>query len=100
MGRPSDKVRSAQRPGKRERARVKKDRRVSAWIGGGSVPGGGPLTLKAGRKKWLEAHRSAASPWNPENFWRLSINRGTNPESRCDGALDGQATGAPSPSSP
>lgn len=47
MGRPSDKKRSAQRPGKRERARVKNFR------GGVSrhVPGVGIVHVKYGRKK-------------------------------------------------
>jgi hypothetical protein len=47
MGRPSDKKRSARRPGKRERARVK-----SGWKSSTSthVPGVGSVSLTAGRK--------------------------------------------------
>ena len=98
MGRPSAKRCSAQRLGKRERARRKKRRRFIISMGGAHVPGGGLLTLKAGRKKWQEATRATASPWNWDAFWRrCPITRGTNPESRSGGALDGQATGAPPP---
>ena len=60
MGRPSDKIRSAQRPGKRERARVKKHRRSASFS---HVPGAGTCTLKAGRKKWAEFHRSKHNPF-------------------------------------
>jgi hypothetical protein len=60
MGRPSCKLRSAQRPGKRERARVKKHRRGVSF---GSSPQAGTYTLKAGRKKWNEFHRSKRNPF-------------------------------------
>lgn len=49
MGAPSDKRRAAQRPGKRERARVKKPRRLQAF---GTVGGAGHYHVKAGRKKF------------------------------------------------
>lgn len=51
MGKPSDKRHSAQRPGSRERARVKRDikRRRSVWC---SVGGVGTYEVKAGRKKY------------------------------------------------
>lgn len=64
MGRPSNRKRSAQRPGKRERARVKRHRRAKSTL---FVGGGDTFTLKAGRKKWTEAHLSN----NPENPWGL-----------------------------
>jgi hypothetical protein len=64
MGRPSQQKYSAQRLGKRERARVKKRRRLRATLHAG---GGGTFALKAGRKKWDEAHFSM----NPENPWSL-----------------------------
>jgi len=51
MGKPSDKRRSAQRPGRVERARVKNQikRRGSVWSGVGGV---GTYEVKAGRKKY------------------------------------------------
>jgi hypothetical protein len=49
MGALSDKRRAAQRPGKRERARVKKLRRPQAF---GTVGGAGHYHVKAGRKKF------------------------------------------------
>ncbi len=51
MGKPSDKRRSARRPGKRERARVKKHRkgRICAW--GGNLPSAGHDSGYLGRKK-------------------------------------------------
>lgn len=48
MGRPSDKARSARRLGKRERARVKRERK-SEWTT--YVSGGETLTSRFGRKK-------------------------------------------------
>ena len=62
MGRPSDKLRSAQRPGQRQRARVKKHRRTIVYA---SVPGAGTsVRIKYGQKKarrvfaWLDfAHQ-------------------------------------------
>ena len=69
MGRPSDKRRRAQRPGKRERARAKKRFRGQTW---GSVGGAGTYHVKAGKKKFwkvsrfvsafLEAHLGGDSP--------------------------------------
>lgn len=49
MGIPSDSVRSARRPGKRERARVKKRVRAQLWS---TVGGAGSFRVKAGRKKF------------------------------------------------
>jgi hypothetical protein len=65
MGRPSQKWYSARRPGKRERARVKKHRRRKAYISfcGGDVVGASHLTLVAGRKKWDEFYRSQRNPY-------------------------------------
>lgn len=63
MGRPSNKRRSARRPGKRERIRVKKRRRTVAY----RASSAGACTFKAGRKKWREAYRSR----NPDNPWSL-----------------------------
>lgn len=71
MGRPSDQRRSAQRLGRRERARVKNQWqcRAQAWS---HVGGAGMFHVKAGRKKFgkvmahcdrvVEAHRSGDSP--------------------------------------
>ena len=66
MGSPSDARRRKRRRrlGKRERARVKTHRRGSSTL---FVGGGGTYTLKAGRKKWEEAHVSN----NPANPWGL-----------------------------
>lgn len=50
MGRLSDKVRSARRLGKSQRARVKKKHRCQAAMWG--VPGAGTVEVKAGRKKF------------------------------------------------
>lgn len=78
MGRPSQRKHSAQRPGKRERARVKKRRRaVRALIVGGHGPRAGTFMLKAGRKKWDEAvySRNPLNPWSAHRDW--SIPRGT-----------------------
>lgn len=66
MGRPSDARRSARRPGKRERTRVKKHRRPRMSV---SVPGAGWATLKAGLKKWHEAVFSMRSG-NPFSYGR------------------------------
>lgn len=60
MGRPSSKRWSARRPGKRERARVKKHHRTQVF---GTVAGAGTYELKAGRKKWSEFHRSRRNPF-------------------------------------
>jgi len=48
MGKPSDKIRSARRPGRRERARVKRLRRATLYRPGA---GGGHVPVKLGRKK-------------------------------------------------
>lgn len=45
MGRPSDRKKSARRPGRRERARVNKHFRTRIW------PGAGTSDVKLGRKK-------------------------------------------------
>ncbi len=55
MGRMSDKKRSARRPGRRERARVKKQRRSQAYC---SVPGAGTVHVKLGRKKMRRFFRA------------------------------------------
>lgn len=74
MGRPSDKKRSAGRPGKRQRARVKKPRRTTGFtwtvVGGDLVA----VKLRAGRKKWQEATRSL----NPENPWSFAYLMGNH----------------------
>ena len=97
MGKPSDQLRSARRPGKRERARVKKHRRGISWS---QVPGSGTCALKAGRKKWNEFHRSRSNPfgakysadWQNSNLAPSSgepiLKAGTE-------MLDGQAAGKP-----
>ena len=88
MGKPSNRRRSARRPGKRQRARVKKKRRARCWMTGpiaqAYVPGAGTLYLKAGQKKWAEAHRAKRSPWNP-NLWLAARQRG-EPYSESQGA--------------
>jgi hypothetical protein len=69
MGTPSDVRRRKRRPrpGKRERARVKKHRRGSTTV---FVGGAGSATLKAGRKKWQEAVRShkAGNPFSWDRY--------------------------------
>jgi len=55
MGKPSDTSRSARRPGRAERARVKnRHSRAGFW---GYVAGAGTVQLKAGRKKFDRAMR-------------------------------------------
>ena len=54
MGRPSDKRRAAQRPGRSERARVKKRRRGETH---GYVGGAISYQIKAGRKKYGKVAR-------------------------------------------
>jgi hypothetical protein len=54
MGSPSDKRRSARRPGKRERARVKTHHRCQ---GSGFVGGAVSYHVKAGRKKYRKVSR-------------------------------------------
>ena len=49
MGKPSDHKRSAQRPGQRERKRVKRARRGQLWT---HVTGVGEVHAKVGQKKW------------------------------------------------
>ena len=59
MGVPSDKRRSARRPGKRERARVKNywsNHRSGIWS---SAWGAGTATAYLGRKKMAAAMRSS-----------------------------------------
>jgi hypothetical protein len=70
MGRPSQRKHSAQRPGRRERARVKKHSKSQIWmsVGGASLASG-----KLGRKhlsrwhqwadRWLRSTRDT-SAWN------------------------------------
>lgn len=52
MGRPSDKIHSALRPGRKERERRKKHHRAGISIPARNVPSGGHGFLKLGRKKW------------------------------------------------
>lgn len=54
MGKPSDKRRAARRPGRRERARVKKHVRgnCSAFVGGAYT-----FTVLAGRTKFAKVYR-------------------------------------------
>lgn len=54
MGKPSDKRRSARRPGARDRARVKKFARAQVWA---HVGGAGTYHVKAGRKKFNKVRR-------------------------------------------
>ena len=54
MGRPSDKRRRAQRPGKRERARVKKRHRSESCC---TVVGAGTYRVHAGRGKFSKVYR-------------------------------------------
>jgi hypothetical protein len=55
MGKPSDRRKSARRPGRAERARVKnKHSRYGFW---GYVAGAGTVELRAGRKKFDRAMR-------------------------------------------
>jgi hypothetical protein len=82
MGRLSDQRRSARRPGKRERTRVKKHHRAQAWL---TVPGAGYVHVKAGRKHWRRFFR-----WHV--IAHLSVVR--NSESAGRGA-NGQAISAP-----
>lgn len=51
MGKPSDQRRSARRPGKRERARVKKRHKGRCWVSGGHRPPAGHDSGYLGRKK-------------------------------------------------
>lgn len=70
MGRRADKLRSARRPGKRERARVKKNR-SQVWT---YVPGVGTVHAKYGRKHagrgiaHLLAVPSGGEPVKPEKL--------------------------------
>lgn len=86
MGRPSDKLRSARRPGKRERMRVKKKRR--GWSSHSlssresSVLGADWLTSRYGRKKggkvmrWLVDLRHPPTPSSGEPVPRYGHIRG------------------------
>jgi len=57
MGRPSDKKRSARRPGKAERARIKKRRRAIVY----GVSGDGTAGLRLGEKKLARYFRHSLS---------------------------------------
>jgi len=57
MGRPSDKQRSARRPGKAERARIKKRRRIIVYNGSGD----GTAGLKLGEKTLARYFRARLS---------------------------------------
>ena len=81
MGRPSDKRRKAQRPGRRERARVKNPCRSESSC---SVVGSGTYRVRAGRKKYgkvaryvrrlVDAHLAGDSPTSKSG---ISIKRPT-----------------------
>ena len=75
MGKPSDRQRRLEhrRPGKRERARVKKSRR---GITCGTVFGAGTYELKAGRKKSEEFYRSRRNPFGLYRFHAQSLKYG------------------------
>lgn len=98
MGKPSDKWRSARRPSRRRRARVKSRRKGSRHTY--TVFRGGIVAeLRAGPKKRREAMRSR----NPRNPFGLNFDSHLvgdpavdvygNPESRV-ATLDGETTGA------
>ena len=70
MGSPSDRKHSARRPGKHERARIKKRIRMTAYKGSAA----GTVVLHAGRKKWLEAGRSRSEA-NPWSWTHLAVKR-------------------------
>jgi len=91
MGKLSDKIHSARRPGKRERARRKKRHRMKMWC---NAPGAGTCTLKAGRKKWLEFVRSKRNPFGPK-YEAQPIIRGTESRKREAEQPDGPAEVAP-----
>jgi hypothetical protein len=61
MGRLSDKKHSARRPGRRERARVKKHHRGQSWC---FVAGVGTFHVKLGRKKDERFHRWLYRQWD------------------------------------
>lgn len=61
MGKPSDKRHSAQRPGRRERERVKSNRPI-AWTRGA---GGETVRVKLGRKKAFRHLRWQVSQATP-----------------------------------
>ena len=92
MGRPSSRKRSARRPGKRERTRVKKRRRGRISVHSNGIKnhreasGATFVSLTAGRKKLCEAifSRNRSNPFSGEHsFSSCSICRGTNnPESQ------------------
>ena len=86
MGKPSDKRLSAQRPSKRDRARVKKRSRVTVSHGSRA----GWITLTAGRKKMREAHMSRTSPFSVYR-WQTTPSMGSrrDPESRSNEEPEG-----------
>jgi hypothetical protein len=59
LGKPSNKIRKAQRPGRNERARVKKHYRVEVCLIN-HVAGAGTVHIKAGRKKFDRAYRAVS----------------------------------------
>ena len=79
MGKPSDqrKRERRRRPGKRERARVKKHRRGATY---GSVFGAGTYELKAGRKKHDEFYRSRSNPFGHHRLTVQPLNYGETSE--------------------
>lgn len=60
MGKPSDRKRSARRPGKHERARVKKHHRSGMAMMGGNVGSAGIVRVKAGRKKFWRTYKTVS----------------------------------------
>lgn len=96
MGRPSDQHRSARRPGRRERARVKRHSRGMVYPGptGKNVPGDETAFAKLGRKKMRRHRRWFALTYlsvTPPNA-RVSTRQFGKSESLARG-LDGLATG-------
>lgn len=59
MGKPSNKMRKAQRPGRNERARVKKHYKAEACFIN-RVAGAGTVHIKAGRKKFDKSYRAVS----------------------------------------
>jgi hypothetical protein len=83
MGKPSDQRRSAQRPGKRERARVKKHRRGMMSSHRGTVGGAVHYALYAGRKKWQKVQhyldRLATDASIGDSLTPKSVTKGKRP---------------------
>ena len=101
MGRPSDKRRSAQRPGKQERARTKNRRRYGFGIRRGltwcSVWGAGSEPASFGRKKSLRDINVSRGRWGGKPL--SSVGESVEPERRAKalGPLSEQAGVAAGP---